>query len=336
MSDKDEGGGQSAVEVEHDYDVMENIKRGKWMDVLRVGGILLIGLIILKLSTPLAILLGEPGLAPFGMWSGLACLGGAVSHVLRRMFFPYLNMGAIAKIACREPKGAGTVFLGACLVLAALILTMGSARAGEIPANALIYAPVLKSEAVKHWPEFKGNYHILAGQVEQESCISLTNKKCWTPFAELKTARERGVGFGQITKTERFDSLTELQEKYKAELGGWGWGGTLYDPHYQMRGLVLMNKGNYQKILGVANERERIAMTLVAYNGGLGRVMSDRKLCDATVGCNSKFWFGHAEKISRLPKVAVSGYGMSFFQINREYPHRIMEIRSEKYKPLFV
>jgi hypothetical protein len=336
MSDKDTRESASVVDEDCKINILGGVRSGILNDLLRIPAFFLLGLFFLYTATPVAVFFNEPNISPFGMWVGLGCMGAGAGQLLRRMYFPYLSLSSIAKIACRSPEGAGRVFLGVCLVIAALVLSMTSAKASEIPANALKYAPVLGEEATKYWPEFKGNYHILAGQVEQESCITLTHKKCWTPYAELKTTREWGAGLGQITKTERFDSLAELKTKYKVELAGWGWGETLYDPHYQLRGLVLMNKGNYQRILDTANTLERTAMMLVAYNGGLGRVMSDRKLCDATAGCNSRFWFDHAEKTSRLPKVAVTGYGKSFFQINREYPHLIMEKRSLKYKQLFA
>lgn len=319
-------------------DIVEDIQRGRWSDAVRTVLPIVIGAILIFGSIPVAKWVDEPSLATLGLWMGWMMVAGcALAHVVRRIMFPYIDLSKVAARGTQSPVGAGLVFLGVCFVIGCLVLASGSARAStvasEIPPAAKQYLPILKTEVGNHWAVFS-RPSIFAGQVEHESCVSLKHKKCFTPFAELKTDRERGVGLGQITKTSRFDALAEMVAAHPKELAGWSWEDEkLYDPQLQLRAVVLKNRDNYHRILGMANERERIAAMLVAYNGGLGRIISDRHQCKATVGCDPRYWYGHVEKTSLLPKVALKGYGRSFFQSNREYPVDV-ERRAMKYEQL--
>lgn len=307
----------------------EFLKRGPLADVGRVLVLLAVGLLLMWGSPWVARELGMAELSIIGLSLGWGFVAAASSHVMRRVLFPGLDLRQIAKIAVRDGQ-AGFVFAGVCLVLAALLMMAGQAKASELPPGAVQHLPVLAAEIRTHWPD--ADAPTLAGQVEQESCISLKHPKCWTPRAELKTAREWGVGLGQITRTARMDALTELVLRYPRELAGWSWDSpSLYDPVLQLRGLVLLNRQNWQGIDGAANDAERLAMMLVAYNGGAGRVRSDRRMCAGTPGCDPSKWFGHAERTTLLARKAAAGYGKSFFEINREYPHLILFTRRARY-----
>lgn len=302
------------------------------MDVMRVASMIAVAVALLFGSTPLALVVGEPALAPWGMLAGLSTFGVALSHVFRRALFPYLDLKEVAIRAQAHPVGAGLVFMGVCAVLASLLLLMGTAaKAGELPPGAVQYMPTLKAEQVAQWPGMPLP-SALAAQVEQESCVSLTSARCWNPRAELRTSRERGVGFGQITRTSRFDALAELRAQFPEQLRGWSWSSsTLYDPAYQLRALVLMDYRNWRVITGAATDTDRLAMTLTAYNGGLGGLVSDRRMCAATRGCDASRWFGHVERTSMKSRTAVAGYGRSFFDINRAYAPTILFTRRPKY-----
>lgn len=200
----------------------------------------------------------------------------------------------------------------------------------DLPPNAVQYLPVLAVEICRHWSEVPVP-STLAAQVEQETCPSLKSKKCWSPHAELKTDREYGFGLGQITITSRFNNFNEVK-LLDASLKDWRWENR-YNAEYQLRALVLKDKFAFNKITWAANSTERLALTFAAYNGGLGGVLSDRRVCIATTGCDPTVWFDHIEHTSRKSKVKYKGYGKSFFEINREYVRNVMHLRRAKYVP---
>lgn len=198
----------------------------------------------------------------------------------------------------------------------------------DLPPNALLHLPVLIQEYKGKWPTAPIPT-AFAGQVEQETCISMKHKKCWSPYAELKTDREYGFGLGQITVTKSFDNFKEAK-KLDSSLKDWQWENR-YNAQYQLRTLVLMDKFNYGKFTWAANEDERMAFSLAAYNGGIGGVLSDRRVCGTVHSCDGSRWFGHVEHTSKKAKKPVSGYGKSFFEINREYVYNILHVRRFKY-----
>jgi len=201
-----------------------------------------------------------------------------------------------------------------------------------LPPNSVIYLPVLQAEIREHWPQTPLP-STLAAQVEQETCYHLKHKKCWNPRAELKTEREYGFGLGQLTVTNRFDNFAEAK-KLHPTLASWQWEGR-YDPARQLRTMVLMDKAAWLRLSFVDNEKERLAMTFSAYNGGLGGVLQDRKLCASVSGCNPNLWFGHVAEYSFKKKTKTSGYGQSFYDINREYVINVLTKRREKYAAFF-
>lgn len=203
-----------------------------------------------------------------------------------------------------------------------------------VPPNAVPLVPILRQEQERYWPAMPNGVY-LAGQVEQESCVSLKSPRCWSPTAELKTSREQGVGLGQITRTARFDALAGLRNQYRSELAGWSWASpSLYDPRYQLRAIVLMDATAYGR-LTAATPDDLLAKTFAAYNGGLGGVLSDERICKATAGCDWTRWWGNVEKTSLKSKTVQPGYGKPFFYINREYPYNIMRFRWMKYQDLW-
>lgn len=199
-----------------------------------------------------------------------------------------------------------------------------------IPPLATVYLPILAVQIAMFWPDYPRPSEF-AGQIEQETCVSLTSKRCWSPRAELRTSRERGVGLGQITKTSRFDALAEMKQAHPTELSGWSWDNP-YDASLQIAALVLKDRDSWLKLGFAADHHERAAMMFSAYNGGLGGVLNDRRLCASTKGCDPTRWYGHVEQTSLKARLSAKGYGQSFFCINRTYPHLIMFKRADKYR----
>lgn len=227
--------------------------------------------------------------------------------------------------------------MGARLICWLVALTL-PALAAPIPDGAKTYLSELVHRQLELWPDAP-KPHFLAGQIEQESCISLKHSRCWSPRAELKTSRENGIGFGQFTRAYnadgsiRFDVIDDLRRAHP-ELYGWSWD-TRYDASYQLKALVLMDRGIYTRVKGAASDTDRLAFMLSAYNGGEGGLRQDRRLCANTKGCDQNRWKGHVERTSLKAKAAKPGYGKSFFHINREYVTNVLEVRSPKYQPYF-
>lgn len=302
-------------------------------DLLRVGSLLIVATLMVMLAAPVALAIGEPAYASWGMFAGLALYGVALSHILRKVLFPYIDLKRYAQEANKEPAGAGLVFLGVSIVLAAFILLMGNVvHAAELPPNAVKYLPILQAEQRDWWPGMPLP-SALGAQVEQETCVSLKSARCWSPRAELRTSRERGVGLGQITKTSRFDALSEIRATNPRALKGWDWDAdALYDPRFQLRALVLKDLQAWNAMQGAAAAQDRLAFTFAAYNGGIGGVLSDRQVCRGTTGCDFGRWFGHVERTSLKRKTAAAGYGKSFFEINREYVRNVLIVRRPRYE----
>lgn len=189
------------------------------------------------------------------------------------------------------------------------------------------------------WPDAPGPAGWAAAQVHKESCITAKHSKCWNPKVELKTAREYGFGLSQVTisyrqdGTERFNVFKELKAS-DARLRNWAWEDR-YNPTMQLRAMLIKNKIGYRTITGAYNDVEHLAFSLAGYNGGLGGVLSDRRLCQGTRGCDPSRWFGHVERTSNKSRVKWQGYGQSPFDINRAYPVTILYTLRPQYEPYF-
>jgi hypothetical protein len=195
------------------------------------------------------------------------------------------------------------------------------------------YLPIMVQEYRMNWnsPSLS-ELAYFAGQIEQETCPTLDSSKCWNPYAELKTSREYGFGLGQLTVTPKYDNF-KAATQLSPSLKNWSYSDR-YNAEYQIRTIVFMNKGSYARLDSRIIGDDRFAMMFAAYNGGIGGVLSDIKVCKATLGCDPTKWFDNVEKTSLKAKTKVTGYGKSFFDINREYPRNIMFLRNRHYQKL--
>lgn len=231
--------------------------------------------------------------------------------------------------------------MGKGLILLLILLAVAFPATAQdvrtfVPAGAKLYAPVLVAEQRAVWPRMPQPW-TLAGLVEQESCISLTHSKCWNPRAELKTSREYGFGFGQITVAYRangavrFDKFAELKAQH-ASLKDWTWE-SRYDSAYQLRAVVEMALDLWRRIPPAATVEDHLAFMLSSYNGGVASLLQDRRLCSNTRGCDEGRWFGHVELNSLKSKVPQKGYGgQSWYSINRKHVRNVMTLRRDKYR----
>lgn len=206
-----------------------------------------------------------------------------------------------------------------------------------IPSAAYKYLPILSSEIRDVWPDMKYP-HYFAGLAEHESCISLKHSKCWNPKAQLKTSREEGAGISQITRAYkadgslRFDALSDARRLDPKGLNELRWENVYQRPDLQMRVMILMTRGNWDRLTPlVPSDMDRLAMTDAAYNGGLGGVLNERRACASRTHCDPNQWFGHVEKTclkSTKPLYA----GRSACDINRFHVADVLLTRMPKYE----
>lgn len=226
-------------------------------------------------------------------------------------------------------------------ILALALLTMSSTAYSQdvntyIPKNAVKYIPGLMEEKNRIFPDIPLP-HYLAGLVEQESCISLKSKNCWSPTVELKTSREYGAGFFQTTKAYtstgalRFDTLGDLRRKYPEELKDLGWDNIKDRPDLQLRAGILLVRDNYNALKMIPNPYDRLAMADSAYNGGMGNLQKSRKVCGLAKDCDPNLWYGNVENYLVQSRAALYGK-RSANDINKEHVEMTTKIRLWKYR----
>ncbi len=88
-----------------------------------------------------------------------------------------------------------------------------------------------------------------------------------------------------------------------------------YNPGWALRALVTYDRHLWQQI-DARTPCERAAMTLSAYNGGLGWVYRDQQLA-ANAGHDRRTWFGMVELFN-------AGRSAANFRENRDYPRVIL------------
>jgi hypothetical protein len=246
-------------------------------------------------------------------------------------------------LARHAPVGAGLALVYRGLVMIAMAIVFatvaGHASAQDvrsyIPAQAPQHLPTLKALQVAHWPGMPAP-EVLGGQIEKESCITLKHSRCWNATSRLKSAREEGAGFGQITRTWRvdgslrFDALAELRAKHPA-LAAWTWANVYQRPDLQLLAIVLKNRDNWGTFAAVRDPGERLIFSTLAYNRGTGGVLAEMRACKLTAGCDPQRWAGNVERTCTASRQPLYG-GRSACDISRAYPLDVIERRAPKYR----
>lgn len=265
-------------------------------------------------------------------------LAGPV-YLLRRALMNGARSGEAYRAAIKSPTGAGLVFLGLCIVTAVLFLALTGRAGAAVPINAQSLLPVLAEESRLHWSDLSLR-SVLAAQIEQETCLSLAHRYCWSPTAELKTSREYGFGLGQHTRafradgSTRFDAHAEARAKYP-DLSEWTWD-KRYDARMQLRAVVLGNRDCFRQVVKLGpNEYNAMAMCDAAHNGGFAGMLNERRICSKVVGCDPNVWFQNVEQHSLKNRTKVAGYRLSWYEINREHVKNVMIVRRPKYQEWF-
>ena len=224
-----------------------------------------------------------------------------------------------------------------------------------IPPKAIPLLPTVKSEVFRAMPGFVSMSEnsadktklfqtllvpYTAALIEHESCISLTHSRCWAPTSELKTAREWGVGLGQITVayradgSVRFDKLKEMQQRYNNDLKELSWYNVKQRPDLQIRAIALMLRENMNTFFMVKDVMQRLKMADVAYNAGPGSVKKDRQLCGLRPNCDPQIWDGNVETNSTVSRKPIYGT-RSAYDISRNHAHDTTVVRLPKYQRWF-
>jgi len=181
----------------------------------------------------------------------------------------------------------------------------------------------------------------LAGQIEKESCISLKHSRCWNSRSEFKSAREQGVGLGQLTRafridgSIRFDALQELKDKHPMLLKDLNWTTIKDKPELQIRAVVLKMLDNYKYYARYTDIDNAIIFGMEAYNGGIGGLNNERRACKISGKCNPQYWFNNVENFCLKSKAALYG-NRSACDISRNYPRDIIYTRSNKYSKFWL
>jgi hypothetical protein len=183
------------------------------------------------------------------------------------------------------------------------------------------YTHIFQEVVHKYWTDVKSEHYML-GQTEQESR--------WIIRAELKTSREYGFGFAQITVTDRFNNFLEAKKNIKA-LSAWSWENR-FEARYQFIYLVLTDKSNFTKMKFMKTTIDKWAGALVCYNAGTGTVIQRRALCKQTLGCQPDKWFDGLDSVEMNYEKKLL-YGRELGKMRNEYPELVIK-KAGKYKCL--
>ena len=189
----------------------------------------------------------------------------------------------------------------ATLAALALLLLLPVPALAEVPRDALRYQRDLTRHARAVWG-LDAPVATFAAQIHQESR--------WRADARSPVGAQGIAQFMPAT-------ASWISGVYR-------WGEAQpYNPGWAMRALVTYDRWLWDRVRA-AEHCSRMAMSLSAYNGGLGWVYRDQKLA-ASRALNPAVWFGQVEKVN-------AGRSAANIAENRSYPRLILL----KWQPVYA
>jgi soluble lytic murein transglycosylase-like protein len=191
-------------------------------------------------------------------------------------------------------------------VIAALLATLfwaliilacclpGMAHAQEIPRAASAYRSILVRSARAEWG-LSAPVAVFAAQVHQESL--------WRSSAQSPAGAQGLAQF--MPATARWLPEVAPQTGQPAP----------FNPGWSLRALCAYDHWLWARVQG-ANDCERMAMTLSAYNGGLAWLHRDKRRAVA-LGRDQRIWWNGVELVN-------AGRSAWAWRENRDYPRRIL------------
>lgn len=195
--------------------------------------------------------------------------------------------------------------LVATLLVAALFLVggllAGHSQAAEVPQAAHQYRGELTRNARLAWG-LDAPIATFAAQVHQESG--------WNARAVSRVGAKGLAQFMPATADWIGGIVPELAQRQPD------------NPVWALRALTAYDRWLWERI-AAENDCERMAMVLSAYNGGLGWLLKDKALAQASGGIRTRWW-GQVERFN-------AGRSQDAFAENRGYPKRIIKVLQPTY-----
>lgn len=201
----------------------------------------------------------------------------------------------------REQKQELVAVLLIALVCLVGGLISGHLQAAEVPQAAHKYRGELTRNARLAWG-LNAPVATFAAQVHQESG--------WQSDAVSRVGAQGLAQFMPATASWIGGIFPELAARQPD------------NPTWALRALTTYDRWLWDRI-AAENDCERMAMVLSAYNGGLGWLLKDKALAQASSGIRTRWW-GQVERFN-------AGRSQASFAENRGYPKRIIKTLQPAY-----
>lgn len=215
-----------------------------------------------------------------------------------------------------------------------------------IPKGAYVLKPIFLDSIKTTWSDLKYPEYMFS-LAETESCIHLSHSRCFNTNSKLNTARETGVGIGQITIAYRlrpnaghadfnarigvrFDALAE-NKHLDPRLKDLNWDNITERADLQIVLMTAMMRRSYNTFKGMGETyMEDLRFADASYNGGIGATRQRILKCAGTPNCNKRVWFDNVEKTCIASRKALYG-SRSACDINEEHVLHTTVLRLPKY-----